>query len=94
MYVKLTANQLSFHPSLSLESILECVSKSDRIIELLILSFSKYLLNVYYMTGTVLGAGSKMINELDRALALEWFHYTSENSCCTWIYKWKTRFNH
>lgn len=46
------------------------MSKSDRIIELLILSFSKYLLNVYYMSGTVLGAGSKMINELDRALAL------------------------
>lgn len=55
---------------LFLESILECASKSDRIIELLILSFSKYLLNVYYMSGTVLGAGSKMINELDRALAL------------------------
>lgn len=68
--------------------------KSDRIIELFILCFNKYLLHVYYMSGTVLGAGNKMVKKLDRAAASWQFHYTSENSCCTSIYQSKVRFSY
>lgn len=61
--------------------------KSDRAIELFFLSFNKYLLNVYDVSGTVLNAGSKMINKLDKAPALWKFCYISEDGCCTLIYK-------
>ena len=56
----------------SLETISECVSNSDRIIELFILSLNKYLLNVYYTSGTVLGAGRETVNKLDKAPVLSY----------------------
>lgn len=62
------------------KSISQCMSKSDRIIELFILAFNEYLLNVYYVSGAVLGAGSKIVNRSGKAHAVWQLHYCSEKS--------------
>lgn len=69
------------------------MSESDWIIELFSLSLNKYLLRVYHMSGTMLDAGKKMVNKLDRAPASWQLHYTSENSNCVLISEEKVRFS-
>lgn len=94
VYAQLAVNQLSFYPFLSLLKKYCRICKSDRITGLFILSFNKYSLDIYYMSDIVLGAGTKIINKLDKALALRLFWHTSDRSCCTLMYKSKVRFSH